>query len=78
MYKLSSLGWNETEYSSVIDLTRMCAIPFDNANTDFANFKNQIQGIGESGASIEPVELQNADGNTMTTEEVTEFIATLP
>jgi hypothetical protein len=62
----------------VQNLVNTSCIPFDPANTDFANFKNQIQGIGESGASTEPVELQDADGNTMTTEEVTEFIATLP
>jgi hypothetical protein len=53
-------------------------IPFDPANTDYQRFKKQIQGIGEFGRSITPVELQDAEGNTMTTEEVTEFIATLP
>jgi cytochrome oxidase Cu insertion factor (SCO1/SenC/PrrC family) len=53
-------------------------IPFDPANTDFAKFKNEIQGIGENGESITPVELQDADGNTMTSEEVAEFITTLP
>jgi hypothetical protein len=78
MYKLSPLAWNETKYSSVIDLNRMCAIPFDNANSDFAKFKKEIQGIGFENTTIEPVELQDAEGNTMTTEEVTEFIATLP
>jgi hypothetical protein len=35
MYKLSPLSWNETEYSSVINLERMCVIPFDPANTDY-------------------------------------------
>jgi hypothetical protein len=54
------------------------SIPFDLANTDFAKFKNEIQSIGENGESITPVELQDADGNTMTTEEVAEFITTLP
>jgi hypothetical protein len=43
---------------------------FDPANTNYVNFKKQI--------AEETAELQNADGNTMTTEEVTEFIATLP
>jgi hypothetical protein len=38
MYKLSPLGWDETEYSSVIDLDRMCAIPFDPANTDYQQY----------------------------------------
>jgi hypothetical protein len=53
-------------------------IPFDNANSDYMKFKNQIRGIGFENTVIEPVKLQDADGNTMTTEEVTEFIATLP
>ena len=35
MYKLSPLGWNETKSTSVIDLEKMCAIPFDPANTDY-------------------------------------------
>ena len=52
-------------------------IPFDSGNTDYQRFKKQIQGIGEFGTSITPVELQDADGNTMTEEEVAEFIATL-
>jgi hypothetical protein len=44
-------------------------IPFDPANTDYANFKKDL---------VNGSDLQDADGNTMTTEEVTEFIATLP
>ena len=59
-------------------LSDTACIPFDSANTDFAKFKNEIQGIGEMGESITPVELQDADGNTMTSEEVAEFITTLP
>ena len=43
MYKLSLLGWNETEYSSVIDLNRMCAIPFDPANTDYQAYLKWLE-----------------------------------
>ena len=45
------------------------SIPFDPANTDFANFKLDL---------ADGVELQDADGNTMSPEEVAEFLTTLP
>ena len=44
-------------------------IPFDPANSDFQQFKLDL---------ADGVELQDADGNTMTAEEVAEFVATLP
>ena len=43
-------------------------IPFDPANTDYQNFKKEI---------LAGAELQDADGNTMTTEEANAFIGTL-
>ena len=63
------MGWSETEYSSVINLTRMCAIPFDPANTDYRRFKEQV---------LAGAELQDADGNVMTQEQANEFIGSLP
>ncbi len=44
-------------------------IPFDPANTDYQRFKLDIT----NGA-----ELQDADGNVMTAEQVQAFLATLP
>lgn len=44
-------------------------IPFDPANTDFQQFKLDL---------TDGVELQDAEGNTMSPEEVTELLATLP
>ena len=44
-------------------------IPFDPANTDYTKFKLDIT----NGA-----ELQDADGNVMTAEQVQSFLATLP
>jgi hypothetical protein len=44
-------------------------IPFDPANTDYANFKKEV---------LAGAELQDADGNVMTQEQANEFIATLP
>jgi hypothetical protein len=77
MYKLFKNPLTN-EVNSVQRLTDKAFIPFVPANTDFAKFKNEIQGIGEMGESITPVELQDVDGNTMTEEEVAEFVATLP
>lgn len=45
-------------------------IPFDPANTDYANFKAQI--------NADEAELQDADGNLMTPEEAKAYVATLP
>jgi len=44
-------------------------IPFDEANTDYANFKKEV---------LAGAELQDADGNVMTQAEADAFIATLP
>jgi hypothetical protein len=54
----------------IIRLSDMAFIPLDPANTDYANFKKEIN---EGKA-----ELQDADGNVMSAEEAKEYIATLP
>ena len=69
MYKLSPLNWNQTKSDSVIDLNKMCAIPFDPANTDYQTFKKEV---------LAGAELQDADGNVMTQEQADEFIKELP
>lgn len=45
-------------------------IPFDPANTDYANFKKEILA--------DEAQLEDADGNLMTAEQAKEFVATLP
>ena len=45
-------------------------IPFDPANTDYQNFKKQI--------NADEAQLEDADGNLMTAEQAKEFVATLP
>jgi hypothetical protein len=45
-------------------------IPFAPNNTDYANFKKEI--------NAETVELQDAEGNTMTAAEAKAYVATLP
>ena len=46
------------------------SIPFDPANTDYANFKKEILA--------DEAQLQDADGNTMTPEQAKTYVATLP
>jgi hypothetical protein len=50
-------------------LTDNAFIPFDPQNTDFANFKKEV---------LAGAELQDAEGNVMTTEQADAFIAILP
>jgi hypothetical protein len=67
MYKLCSLY--EGKQLSVIRTTDGACIPFDPANTDYANFKKEV---------LAGAELQDADGNVMTQEQASAYIATLP
>ena len=63
MYKL-------TNYNSVILLESGLTIPFDPANTDYQNFKKQI--------NADEAQLEDADGNLMTAEQAKAYVATLP
>ena len=69
MYKLTK-PYFETESKIVLRLSDNAHIPFDTGNTDYANFKKEI--------AEETAELQDADGNTMSPEEIAELLATLP
>jgi len=51
-------------------LSDNACIPFDPANTDYANFKAQVLA--------DEAELQDADGNVMASEQAKEFVASLP
>jgi len=64
MYKLTQLN------NGIIRTSDNAWIPFDPANTDYANFKKEI--------NAETVELQDAEGNTMTAAEAKAYVATLP
>ena len=50
-------------------ITDKAIIPFDPANTDFANFKKQI--------NADEAQLEDADGNLMTAEQAKEFVSKL-
>ena len=67
MYKLINNRLNNAE--SVQRLSDTAFIPFDPANTDYAEFKKAVT----AGA-----ELQDAEGVKMTAKAAKAFIATLP
>jgi uncharacterized protein YjbI with pentapeptide repeats len=54
---------------SVLRIADNTFIPFDPANTDYANFKKEV---------LAGAELQDADGNVMTQEQADDFIKELP
>lgn len=58
-----------TNYNSVIRLSDNAFIPFDPANVDFQQFKKDI---------LNGAELQDAEGNTMSAEQATQFVKELP
>lgn len=69
-YKQTVINIFTNKMTSIQRLSDMAFVPFDPANTDYANFKKAI--------NEETAELQDADGNTMTAAEAKEFVATLP
>jgi hypothetical protein len=70
MYKLINDPLNLERTYAVFRLFDNVGIPFDPANTDYANFKKQILA--------DEAQLQDADGNTMTPEQAKTYVATLP
>ena len=72
MYKLINTKYTDgtSAIASVIRLSDNANIPFDPANTDYANFKTAILE--------DKAQLQDADGNTMTAEQAKDFIKELP
>ena len=66
MYKLF-INSDGNVANAVIRSSDTACIPFDPANTDYANFKKEV---------LAGAELQDADGNVMTQADA--FIATLP
>lgn len=69
MYKLFKDVYTN-QVISVVDLETGGSIPFDPANTDYINFKAQIND--------ETAQLEDADGVLMTPEEAKVYVATLP
>ena len=67
MYKL--VNDNEVVLKQVNGVWASC-IPFDPANTDYQNFKKQI--------NADEAQLEDADGNLMSPEQAKAYVATLP
>ena len=71
MYKLTVIKEpNMPEITSLQRIEDTAFIPFDPANTDYANFKKEILA--------DEAQLQDAEGKTMTANKAKEFVATLP
>ena len=64
MYKLTTDGF------MIQRLIDNAFIPITPANTDYQNFKMQI--------NADEAQLEDADGNLMTAEQAKAFVATLP
>jgi len=58
---------SEPKAIAVLNIKNKATIPFDPANTDYANFKKEV---------LTGAELQDADGNVMT--DASAYIASLP
>ena len=69
MYKLYQAHTLFGQPKIVFRVSDNSCIPFDPANTDYAEFKKAVT----AGA-----ELQDADGNVMSSQDTQAFIATLP
>ena len=68
MYKLiKDLQGNINQVQRLADNS---FIPFDPANTDFANFKKEILA--------DEAQLEDADGNVMSADAAKAYVATLP
>ena len=71
MYKLAPINKSTNEaLPIVIRVADHGCIPFDSANTDYIKFKREI--------NEETAQLQDADGNLMTSQAAKDFIKELP
>lgn len=70
MYKLGANDYLNRPSQCIIRLSDGAAIPFDPANTDYQNFKSQI--------NADEAQLSDADGNLMTAEQAKAYIKELP
>ena len=67
---LNAMGTQSNTVNKLINNVQIASIPFDPANTDYANFKKEILA--------DEAQLQEAEGDTMSAAAAKEYIATLP
>ncbi len=74
MYKNNGIdlitGLPMPSVNKITDDGTIISIPINPSNTDYANFKKEI--------NAETAELQDAEDNTMTAAEAKAYVATLP
>ena len=70
MYKLGKDNPVFGKSKSVTRLSDGACIPFDPANTDYANFRKEILA--------DEAQLEDAEGNIMTPEEAKAYVKELP
>ena len=70
MYKQLKDLFGNAVNTMIFRITDNAFIPFDPANTDYANFKKEILA--------DEAQLQDAEGNVMTAEQAKAYVATLP
>lgn len=70
MYKLPKPFAVNFPITTVYHINDKLWIPFDQANTDYQNFKKQI--------NADEAQLEDADGNLMSAEQAKEFVKELP
>jgi len=63
------MSYQQTNSNNIVRKIDNCWIPFDPANTDYQVFKADL---------TKGIELQDAEGVTMTTEQIQTFVGTLP
>ena len=68
-FVLNALGTEAVSVNKFVNGVQVSSIPFDPANTDYANFKKEV---------LAGAELQDADGNVMTPEQAKAYVESLP
>lgn len=67
---MKEIGSDKVCNNQILRLEDMACIPYDPANTDYENFKAQV--------NADESQIEYADGGFMSPEEAKAYVATLP